>query len=153
MQEATNAVTLRGECFASVEKQKIVSGDRLKRGSTKSCGCILRVIDITGLRVGRLVVLERAGKDKHGSAQWMVLCDCGVTKIVRGINLRAGTKSCGCLNKENIAALGRKHAGHKYSFKHGHARPGANSPTYSSFLAMKKRCFCPSAINYSKYVR
>lgn len=59
------------------------------------------VVDITGQRFGRLVVIERAGS-KNGKAYWLCKCDCGKTVTVNGQTLRSGgVKSCGCLRKEN----------------------------------------------------
>ena len=62
-----------------------------------------KLIDETGNRYGKLVVLERAGLHPTGrQATWRCLCDCGNEKIVTGGNLRHKnhfTKSCGCLKE------------------------------------------------------
>ncbi len=61
------------------------------------------LLEMIGRRFGRLVVVERTppGPGRSG-VFWLVQCDCGVKKAVRGMNLRQGvTKSCGCLLKEN----------------------------------------------------
>jgi hypothetical protein len=56
--------------------------------------------DLTGLRFGRLNVLGYHGLSNNGKARWLVKCDCGEEKIVRGDHLGSGrTKSCGCLWK------------------------------------------------------
>ena len=69
-----------------------------------------KVIDLTGRRFGRLVVLKRAPPDSkynNTKALWLCQCDCGKIVTTIGINLRKGnTKSCGCLRKENIYNLG-----------------------------------------------
>ena len=61
----------------------------------------MALIDITGQRFGRLVVLHRdESKPKgHGhKAYWICKCDCGNIKSIKGESLRRGlTKSCGCL--------------------------------------------------------
>lgn len=36
-----------------------------------------------------------------GHSRWVCKCECGNKIIVRGNNLKFGTKSCGCLKKEN----------------------------------------------------
>ena len=63
-----------------------------------------RVIDITGQRFGRLVVLKREGSSKDGKATWLCQCDCGSKPItISGKRLRtksAPTRSCGCLKIE-----------------------------------------------------
>ena len=63
-----------------------------------------KLIDLTGKRFGKLVVLQRAKENINNRPAWICQCDCGNQKIVSGHNLSAGyTKSCGCLIKENAA--------------------------------------------------
>ena len=72
-------------------------------------GCI----DITGQIFGRLTVIKREENDKYGRARWLCECSCSEhNKIITlGTSLRAGTtKSCGCINKEQIIQLGKKSA-------------------------------------------
>lgn len=58
--------------------------------------------EIIGQRNGRLVVVGVVGV-KNGKTIIKVVCDCGKTKeIVRGNFHPSGTKSCGCLNLENV---------------------------------------------------
>lgn len=60
-----------------------------------------KVIDLTGQRFGRLVVIGRSGTDKFKYATWKCLCDCGKETSANGSLLRRGKiKSCGCLRKE-----------------------------------------------------
>lgn len=60
-----------------------------------------KVIDKSGKRFNRLLVLRRAGKNKHNQILWLCICDCGKEKIIVSCSLREnGTKSCGCLQKE-----------------------------------------------------
>lgn len=62
------------------------------------------VKDLTGLRVGKLLVQSLLGLLK-GKAMWKCRCDCGNTAIVRGHYLSMGrTKSCGCLKREAAIA-------------------------------------------------
>lgn len=61
-----------------------------------------KVIDLTGQRFERLLVLERA-PSKNGEAYWKCQCDCGNIKEIRGRNLRNGiTVSCGCKGRESL---------------------------------------------------
>lgn len=54
-------------------------------------------IDMTGKRVGRLTVLERAGTNSGGNVTWLSRCDCGNRTRSSGTDLRRGrTVSCGC---------------------------------------------------------
>lgn len=58
-----------------------------------------KLIDLTGQRFGKLIVIEKAFKDKRGQWSWLCKCDCGNIKSVLGANLRRdNTKSCGCIN-------------------------------------------------------
>lgn len=91
-----------------------------------------RLIDLTGQRFGKLVVIEYAGRNERRESLWRCMCDCGNESIVRGDVLRRGTtKSCGC-------GKGLKHGYHKKSW-------------YSSYKAMMERCYLPSSGNYERY--
>lgn len=74
-------------CRCGTEKD-IVSCD-LRRGSTKSCGCLERLQHekaMIGRRFGRLVVLSRADDRILNCGKrvvlWNVLCDCGNERVV-----------------------------------------------------------------------
>jgi hypothetical protein len=54
--------------------------------------------DKSGLRFGKLKVLEVFGVAPDRQLTWLCLCDCGDHSIVKSGNLSSGTsKSCGCL--------------------------------------------------------
>jgi hypothetical protein len=84
-----------------------VTGNRLRSGNTKSCGCYARDynsertrIDITGNIFGRLTAIKEVGRNKHGSVLWLCECSCGSGKEVIAPTgaLRYGqVRSCGCL--------------------------------------------------------
>jgi hypothetical protein len=95
--------------------EKVLIGSLVRYGATISCGCFrkescaaARSIDLSGVRVGRLLVVEQlAERDKNGCVQWACACDCGnqTTSITR--ILKAGLKqSCGCLRSDLTRALG-----------------------------------------------
>lgn len=70
-----------------------------------------KVVDLTGQTFNRLTVLKRVENNSHGQAMWECKCECGNHRIVAGYNLRNGnSRSCGCIKKENITALGKKNA-------------------------------------------
>ena len=57
--------------------------------------------ELINKRFGRLIVVNKLGKDKNGCCQWECKCDCGGKKIVITSSLTTGrVKSCGCLVKE-----------------------------------------------------
>ena len=60
-----------------------------------------RALRLEGRKFGRLLVLERRGTDKYGSATWVCQCLCGKVRVVARRELTSGNvKSCGCLLKE-----------------------------------------------------
>lgn len=65
-----------------------------------------KIIDITGERYGKLIVIGLANVRKHGKTAWICNCDCGLKNIVATTTaLKSGnTKSCGCLRKEEKIA-------------------------------------------------
>lgn len=63
-----------------------------------------KLIDLTGQRFGRLIVIE---KDKtritNSGSYWICQCDCGTIKSIKSSSLRRGEiQSCGCLRNERI---------------------------------------------------
>ena len=58
-----------------------------------------KIMDLTGERYGKLVVLELDHVEKS-RRYWKCQCECGNTTVVRESNLQHRiTKSCGCLKK------------------------------------------------------
>lgn len=89
--------------------------------------------DISGMKFGRLTVIERAtdfvSKRGNKSSAYLCKCECGKYVVVRTSDLKDGTtKSCGCLRKEMMSGK---------QFVHGkrHER------IYSIYSDMKKRCY------------
>jgi hypothetical protein len=99
-----------------------------------------KVIDLTGQKFGRLTVKGRLEKrDKYGRVVWHLLCDCGSEVYYDAGRFKYGnTSSCGCLKKELV---GNDHRTHGLS----------KTPTYSCWLAMKKRCYNNKSQDYYLY--
>jgi hypothetical protein len=79
----------------------------LKKGVSKSCGCLLKEtmsklkrIDIGGVKFGKLTPIERIqGSGKHFN-RWLCKCECGNEVIASTGSLRNGKHlSCGCIRK------------------------------------------------------
>lgn len=71
------------------------------------------LIDLTGMRFGRLTVVCRDGTYQRPSGNkeptWKCVCDCGNEIVVNSCNLKKeNTLSCGCLQKENRKIPHRK---------------------------------------------
>ena len=97
-----------------------------------------QIIEIAGLRVGRLTVRHYVGNRK-----WAVICDCGTQKEIDGSGIRRGTTmSCGCLNSAN--AISR-------NYRHGSACRGKKSPEYLIWVAMRRRCTDTKFKDYPYY--
>lgn len=89
----------------------------------------------TGEKYNRLTALEFLGTSKNYQKEWLWKCECGNECRAMAGTVRAGnTKSCGCLNVQN-------------KIKHGHY----GTLTYTSWLAMKARCYRSNHVHYSKY--
>lgn len=92
------------------------------------------VVNILGMKFGRLTVVERAGSSADWKALWRCVCDCGQPKIADGGMLRQGhVRSCGCLAKESSARNSRASAKHGYK----------GSRLYRIWAGMKTRCANP----------
>jgi len=103
------------------------------------------VIDMTGARAGRVMVLAYAGS-KNQQAYWSCACDCGTRFVTQGRLLRSGeTGSCGCLAKEKRAL-----ATAKAKTTHGKT-VGGNSRVYRIWVNMRSRCTNPNFDSYPYY--
>ena len=67
------------------------------------------LVDMTGQKHHRLLVIERSPVKSTKGAMWRCKCDCGATTTVTGIGLRNGSiKSCGCLDAETRARFAQR---------------------------------------------
>lgn len=59
--------------------------------------------ELTGLRFGRLAILQLAEERRKGAVAWQCLCDCGNMTLATSHQLKTGAKkSCGCLKQERM---------------------------------------------------
>lgn len=72
-----------------------------------------RLIELSGRRFGRWIVLKRAENSRFGYPQWLCRCICGTEKTILGGPLRSSrSESCGCLSTELLARRSRKPGGY-----------------------------------------
>ena len=98
------------------------------------------LIDLTGMRFGRLVVIAKAEPNKsyHG-AMWECLCDCGNRTIVNARNLKSGnTSSCGCYGNEKRLKSIKIHG-------------KSGTRLHRIWKAMHTRCYNPNFFAYKYY--
>lgn len=70
----------------------------------------IHILNLVGQRFGQLSVLEEAGRSLHFKTLWRCQCDCGNIIVAVGGSLKSGnTKSCGCLKRDVLRVLHRKH--------------------------------------------
>lgn len=99
---------------------------------------IVRFIDLTGQRFGRLTVVERSSNNGNRVA-WLCKCDCGQETVVNADKLRCGrTTSCGCYATERAATLHKTHGMSK-------------TRLFKLWTAMRERCYCKALISYPNY--
>lgn len=105
------------------------------------------LIDLTGLRYGRLTVLSRAPqRGRSRGARWHCVCDCGTKKETSALSLRKGvTVSCGCFadekRRENIKAA------HAVMTSHGMTK----TSEYKIWAGMRVRCEKTISRSYKNY--
>ncbi len=89
------------------------------------------LVDITGMRCGNLLVIERGDDSRYGKPRWVCRCDCGKVGLFNGSSLRNGDRiSCGCRR-----------------YVHGHS----GHPLYMTWLSMIDRCHSPKSHDYHNY--
>ena len=100
--------------------------------------CMPAFKDLTGQRIGRWLVIERAPSQKN-QTHWYCVCDCGEKKSVASGNLRQGkTTSCGCAHNEMLAERNKRHG-------------LSNEPLYYVWKAMNQRCKNPRDKSWKNY--
>lgn len=116
----------------------------------KECFKKSKIKDLSNKRFGRLIVMDFVGR-KNGRTLWRCLCDCGKETVVGYSNLVNGlTRSCGCLEKENL---------YSKEFKRSHRKSASLSfdinlrehPLYGLWSSMLTRCYNKNSLSYKHY--
>lgn len=101
-----------------------------------------RTDDLSGCTFGRWLVLSYLGMAAGRGAKYLCQCSCGVTKPVKGCNLRTGhSTSCGCWSVEKGADATRTHG-----------EGGAIvTPEYRAYWGARTRCQNKKGTSYKYY--
>lgn len=95
-----------------------------------------KYIDMTGLRIGKFIVLKYHSSDERGDSLWLCRCKCGSEKIFKGKYLRSHRPaSCGCA---------RVYPG---PLRHGMT----GTPLHCRWKAMLERCLNVNGPNFKNY--
>lgn len=99
------------------------------------------LIDMTGVRHGRLVGISMSHRGPFGHAHWHFVCDCGTLVTADASRVRSGnTTSCGCRHREISAAR---------LLVHGHRAARRHDQTYCAWQAMKNGCYNSSSDRFT----
>lgn len=94
-----------------------------------------KIIDLTNMRFGTLIVVKKAERKVKSGSMWVCKCDCGNVVLVRASQLKRldnkGTKSCGCLKSS--------------------ANNHSKERLYRIWFDMKRRCYDNKNVNFSNY--
>lgn len=98
----------------------------------------MKLVDLTGQRFGRLVVIRRM-PSVNKRTKWLCVCDCGNEIIAESYNLKTGhTTSCGCFQREATAEANQTHGMRK-------------TRLYRIWVCMKNRCYAKSYHAFKHY--
>lgn len=127
-------------CKCDCGKLHVADSNNLRSGGSQSCGCWRGrnklSIDETGNVYGLLTVICRAPQTGKGREFcWKCKCGCGQFRIIKGTDLRRGTrKSCGCLKVKRLTT-------HSLS----------KLKEYVAWSGMIRRCTDPKCKAYNNY--
>ena len=108
------------ECSCSNHTRKEIAGTELRRGKSKSCGCLIKekitkqnqenFKDLTNKKFGCLTPYQKTSLRKNGSIIWKCKCSCGNTEFLASSRslLKGELKSCGCLRQLNLYNVSQK---------------------------------------------
>ncbi len=94
-----NSVPVEWECQCECGNIKITTGDNLKNGAVRSCGCMRKPPSLTGEKFGKLTVGESFYK-RNKVIYYHCTCECGKSVDVRRYDLLDGSRQdCGSCEK------------------------------------------------------
>lgn len=136
-------------CLCKCGNNAIISTSQLKKGTTKSCGCLkaskieAAKLDFIGQKIGKLLILKEAEpiiKNNQKRIAYLCACDCGSEAVVAKEQLQNNTKSCGCLVIENGSKLGA-------------SRRVYQQPEEASAMILYKRKYSDGNLSFDDFFR
>lgn len=123
-----------------------INSDNLRRGLTKSCGCLHSEIthkntfkDITGQKFGKLTAINY--EIKNSKVYWKCKCDCGNETTVASSNLINGhTTSCGCIKSKGEFLIRQLLLELNISFKTEYIFKNLSNRRFDFYLTDKNIC-------------
>ena len=105
----------------------------------------MKTPDLAGLKIGRLLVVKKAGK-RGERRLWKCVCDCGreIEIVTSHLTGSSPTLSCGCITKERVAGDAHRAVLLANTITHGLSR----TPTYTTWCDMIQRCTNPRRAKY-----
>lgn len=102
------------------------------------------MLNLIGEKYGKLTVVEFDRLQNH-KTYWKCACDCGLTVVATGNNLRSGnTTSCGCVHRAKVQQIGRN------NIKHNEIHEN-RTRLYTIWCGMRQRCSNPNRTAYILY--
>lgn len=110
-----------------------------------------KIIDLTGKKIGRLLVLRRHLPIVPQKPKCECLCDCGTKTVIEGGELRRkgerARKSCGCALREAMQSQWFRKGQPGAHRTHGQSK----TPEYGSWVHARNRCENPKGRTWRYY--
>lgn len=131
------------KCRCSCGTERSVEDGGLRRGRSKSCGCLNKPV-IPGHKYGKLTAIRDTGERQNRHSLWLFKCDCGNETVIKGIGAKSGgTKSCGCLVRDHPRTKNSSFRSLLKKYKHNASIKGLDfALTIKEFAKLtKENCF------------
>lgn len=133
-------------CLCDCGNTTAVTLSAMKRGNTRSCGCLLKETSTarrgsapTGVTFGRYLVIEEVAPVRARRRRMRCRCECGEIRDVDLAALKSGTsRSCGCIATSRVSELNRTHGLSRH-------------PLFRIWAGMHDRCRRETSNSYPHY--